>query len=60
MTWTVRQRHIGTVHIVRYWEVCLNGVAVDTFDNREMAEALTAFRNAREVGAGKEQKCPNT
>lgn len=45
--WTVRTRRIGTVHIVRYWEVCRDGEVFDTFDNREMADALAQFRNER-------------
>lgn len=47
--WTVKARRFGRVHIVRYWEVCFDGAAVDTFDNREMADRLAAFRNERNV-----------
>jgi hypothetical protein len=45
--WTVRARRFGTVHIVRYWEVCKDGVAVDTFTDKAMAVALADYRNSR-------------
>lgn len=52
--WTLRRRRAGTVHIVRWWEVCCDGEVVDTFDfeNLDIAQALIDYRNDRErVGA---------
>lgn len=45
--WTVKTRRRGTVHIHRWWETCLDGVAIDAYETRELADAYVAYANAR-------------
>jgi hypothetical protein len=45
--YTIRRRRMGTVHIVRWWEVLHHGVVIDTYDERAMAEAYVAYMNGR-------------
>jgi hypothetical protein len=45
--WTVKARRMGTVHIVRWWEVLCDGVVIDTYEDREMAHAYVKYMNGR-------------
>jgi hypothetical protein len=45
--WTYRRRRMGTVHIVRWWEVSRDGVAIDCYDEEEFAKAYCDYMNAR-------------
>lgn len=47
MTWTVKARRMGTVHIVRWWVTCRDGVEIDAYDRRELAVAYVDYANAR-------------
>lgn len=45
----VKARRMGTVHIVRWWEVLCDGVVIDTYDDREIADAYVKYMNGRAV-----------
>lgn len=46
--WTLKPRRMGTVHIVRYWTTCRDGVEVDDYEDRSIAEAYVRFQNRRQ------------
>jgi ribosome-binding factor A len=49
MRYEVKNRRMGTVHIVRWVEVHMDGVHIDTYDHedRAMAHAYVKYMNTR-------------
>jgi hypothetical protein len=45
--WTVKNRRMGTVHIIRWWEVWRDGELIDSYDSRELAHAYVKYQNER-------------
>lgn len=50
--WTVRAHRRGRVHIVRWWSTVLDGVEIDHYESRELAEAYVKYQNERAARAG--------
>lgn len=46
--YTLHARRIGTVHIVRWWEVRCDGHPIDQYESRELALAYVNYKNTRE------------
>lgn len=47
--WEVRPRRYGTVHVVRSWAVCRDGVEIDLYASRDLADAHVNYVRARAV-----------
>lgn len=52
--WTVKNKRMGTVHIVRYYAACRDGEEIDHYEDRSIATAYVAYQNtqASDDGAG--------
>lgn len=46
--WTVKARRMGRVHIMRWWVTCRDGVEIDKYETRELADAYCAYMNRRD------------
>lgn len=43
----VKRRRMGTVHIIRWWEVWRDGEFLDAYEDRSLAEGYVKYMNER-------------